>query len=250
MSKSVATVPVVVKSPTDETMVLSIEVGDVVEDKIQQFILQHELGNEIFAPILQHVKSLLADEENVKSKSPQGSSKKMLSNASIRSPKLTSNSSQSYPTSYEATGLHDPPFIQRLSTDNDDDEEYLYNRARGQQQDDWSPAQPLQPTYNEINMSSNNSLSGRRSRSNSLGGNGANKQRSRSLSPSSLSAASRTRRNDAFQRLYEDAEKSRKRKQDMGIRLDEEMWRSIEGSKTRYVLVTTSSFFLFIYLYY
>lgn len=225
--RTVAHAPVIIRSPHDVNMVLRIWMGDVVEDKINDFIERFNLGEQSFEPILAHVKTLLAKDSpkgkpvptsNLRAQSPPRSITP--NRREVNDPDIHAVAQQpmAVSTPYDALPVRRQP--------SDDDEEHVYNRARAYSQSrahgqpeeslSWSPIQPLQPSYNEINISGHQSVSDvGRSRPSSANGI---KPRSRSLSPSSL-AGSRSGRPSASDRLYADAEKIRKRKEEMGLRL-------------------------------
>jgi hypothetical protein len=209
-------------------MVLRILKGDVIEDKINDFIERFDLGEQSFEPILAHVKTLLAKDSpkgkpvppsNLQAQSPPRS--RTPNRWEVNDPDIYAVAKQpmAVSTPYDALPVRRQP--------SDDDEEHVYNRARAYSQSraphgqpeeslSWSPIQPLQPSYNEINISGHQSVSDvGRSRPSSANGI---KPRSRSLSPASL-AGSCSGRPSAYDRLYADAEKIRKKKEDMGVRL-------------------------------
>lgn len=227
--RTVAHAPAIIRSPHDQNMVLRISTGDIVEDKINDFIQRFDLGEQSFEPIFSHVKTLLA-KDSPKSKAATTSSPRAQSPPKSRTPNHREvNDPDIYAVAQQPINVSTPYTAATVRRQpSDDDEEHVYNRARAYSQSrthgppeeslSWSPIQPLQPSYNEINISSNHSVSdiGRSRPSSANGGN--NKPRSRSLSPSSLSG-SRTGRPSASDRLYADAEKIRKRKEEMGVRL-------------------------------
>lgn len=242
--RRIANAPVIIRSPNDESMVLSIQTGENIDDKIYQFIQKHDLGIEVFGPIVQHVQQLLEDGAAVSSPeniSPiqryaKPSPREIVSRENISSTedeRMRIYNDSDVTADYGGSLIYSPVDnnIRRLPSE--DEEEHMYYRARSQYDDEgnWPEVSRLQPTYNEINMSSNNSLSGtergRRSRSSSHDGMRA---RARSLSPSSLG---RSRRQDTFQRLFEDGRRLQSRKEEMGLRLDQEMWKEIRKASYR-----------------
>jgi hypothetical protein len=226
-------------------MVLSIKTGENIDDKIHQFIQKHDLGMGLFEPILQHVLQLLDDGTTVstpKSAGPmqrslKSSPKETISrdNRSSKEGERIHNYHNSLSGDYGQNLNYSPieERTRRLPSEEEEEEEHIYDRARSQydDQENWPTDSQLQPTYNEINMSSNNSLSGnergRRSRSSS---HDVTRTRPRSISPSSLGGL---RRQDTFERLFKDGERFQKRKKEMGLRLDEQIWKDIGKASYR-----------------
>lgn len=239
----IAHVPVVIRSPNDESMVLSIKTGENIDDKIHQFIQKHDLGMGLFEPILQHVLQLLDDGTKVstpKSTSPmqrsvKSSPKEIISkdNRSSKEGERIHNYHNSHSGNYGQSLIYSPIEERARPLPSEDEEVHIYDRACSQcdDQEIWPTDSHLVPTYNEINMSSNNSLSGnergRRPRSSSHDGT---RTRPRSISPSSLGGL---RRQDTFERLFKDGERFQIRKKEMGLRLDEQMWKDIGKASYR-----------------